>query len=415
MKAPVLILGWIPRIVLTVARSLHRQGIPVDVADCVMAPAVHSRAVRHFFRLPYPNDSPLVFLKELRTAIAAGGYDVLIPADDVAIAALLEHYEELSKVIRIACPAPEVTRGVLNKPHTLEAAQRCGIRVPRTVIAEHSGVLRELSGRLPLPWILKPAEKEARFEEFTSCRLDTVDEIEERYPNPRKFEPPMLVQEYCEGVGVGVQMLVHEGECHAVFQHRRLKELPFGGGVAVTAVAETPNPQLVESSLKLLRALEWDGVAMAEYRVNRATGEAVLLEVNGRYWGTVSLAVSAGLDLPYYHWQLLHGERPSIAKVDAGGKRWRWTAGYLTRLYRMFAIARQSAAARAELKRTLLQMPADFSPFVEDALFSRSDQAPAILELLETVQFWVRHSFGALQKRIPSTVREPSTQKATRI
>lgn len=415
MKAPVLILGWIPRIVLTVARSLHRQGIPVDVADCVMGSAVHSRAVRHFFRLPYPNDAPLAFLKELREAIARGGYDLLIPADDVAIAALMEHYEDLSKVIRIACPAPEITRGVLNKPHTLEVAQCCGIRVPRTLMADHSGVLGELSEQFPLPWVLKPAEKEKRFEEFTSCRVDTVDQIAQKYPSPRKFEPPMLVQEYCEGVGVGVEVLLHEGECLAVFQHRRLKEVPFGGGVAVTAIAETPNPKLVESSLRLLRALQWDGVAMVEYRMNLATGEAVLMEVNGRYWGTVSLAVSTGLDLPYYHWQLLHGERPSIAKIDTGGKRWRWSAGYLSRLYRMFASARHSDKARSELTRTLRQMPADFSPLVTDALFSLSDPAPAILESLQTVQFWARHSLRALQKRMPASVRETSTEKATRI
>jgi predicted ATP-grasp superfamily ATP-dependent carboligase len=415
VKAPVLILGWIPRIVLTIARSLHRHGIPVDVADCVMAPAVPSRAVRHFFRLPYPNNAPRDFANELRAAIARGGYDLLIPADDVAIATLMENYGELNQVLRIACPPPEITQRVLNKPQTLEVAQSCGMRVPRTMLAEHSGMLREFAERLPFPWILKPAGKEKRFEEFTSFRVNTLSEIEHKYPTPRKFEPPMLVQEYCEGVGVGVQMLLHQGECLAVFQHRRLKELPFGGGVAVTAIAESPNPQLVDSSLKLLRALEWDGVAMVEYRVNRTTGEAVLMEVNGRFWGTVSLAVSAGLDLPYYQWQLLHGEQPSISKVDASGKRWRWSAGYFTRLYRMAVIARQSDAARRELKRTLLQMPADFSPFVGDALFRFSDPVPAILESMQTLLFWAQHSVGALHKRMPPSVRPPSTEKATRI
>ena len=64
------------------------------------------------------------------------------------------------------------------------------------------------------------------------------------FPTAREFTPPMLLQEYCAGAGVGVEMLMHEGNCLGVFQHRRLKELPYTGGVSVTAIAEQPDPGL---------------------------------------------------------------------------------------------------------------------------------------------------------------------------
>ena len=51
---------------------------------------------------------------------------------------------------------------------------------------------------------------------------------------------------------------------------------------------------------------------MVEFKVNPNDGSAVLMEVNGRYWGTISLPIFAGMDFPWYHWQVAHGERPEI-------------------------------------------------------------------------------------------------------
>jgi predicted ATP-grasp superfamily ATP-dependent carboligase len=363
--------------------------------------------------LPYPNDSPDEFLTQLRSLIVRGGYDMLIPADDVAIAAILEHYDGLQKLLRIACPPPEITRRVLSKASTLQAGQTCGIRVPKSVTVFNSSELAGVVREIPFPWILKPAEKEKRFEEFTSCRIETLDDAVEKYPTARRLEPPMLVQEFCEGVGVGVEVLLHQGECLAVFQHRRLKEMPYTGGVAVTAIAERPNPVLVDSSLALLRELEWDGIAMVEFRMNPDTGETVLMEVNGRYWGTVSLPVSMGIDFPLYHWQLLHGELPSIPASYAPGQRWRFTVGYLNRLFRLMIFCRNSRSARAELTRTLVQLPMDFGRSVKDAMFASSDPMPAIFEVAQLIGFFAGHGARTLWNRMPNLSRQGAPQKST--
>ena len=48
-----------------------------------------------------------------------------------------------------------------------------------------------------------------------------------------KFAETMLAQGSCEGEGVGLEILVSQGEAIAFFQHRRLKELPASGGDSV--------------------------------------------------------------------------------------------------------------------------------------------------------------------------------------
>ena len=46
---------------------------------------------------------------------------------------------------------------------------------------------------------------------------------------------------------------------------------------------------------------------MVEYKVDRRTGDAYLMEINGRLWGSILLATLAGLDLPYLYWKMLNG------------------------------------------------------------------------------------------------------------
>jgi len=402
LKRPVLILGYAPRIVVPIARSLHRHGVPVDLADCVHWPRIasRSRAIREFVRIPYPPWGMDAFVTALRGFIVQHGHDMLIPADDVALAAIIERYDDFKDLVHVACPPPGVTRLVLNKTATLEIAQRCGIRVPRTVIVSNSGQLSEYIDRFPFPWVVKPVQKDNRFEraEDKSYILSSLSDITLKFPTVRKFTPPMLLQEFCPGIGVGVEMLMHEGNCVTVFQHRRLKEWPYTGGFSVTAVAERPDPALVESSLALLRALQWEGIAMVEFKVNPASRNAALMEVNGRYWGTISLPILAGMDFPLYHWQVVHGEQPEIPSTYTVGTKWRWTAGCLERLYGLLSAARYSAAARKVLPRELLHFSEDLSPQFRDATFTFSDPLPSIAQLFHSMRYFLFGSIRTLLK-----------------
>ena len=352
-------------------------------------------------RIPYPPFGMDAFVTALRGFIVQHGHDMLIPADDLALAAITERYDDFKDLVHVACPPPAVTRLVLNKAATLEIAQQCGIRVPRTVIVSNSGQLSEYVDRFPFPWVLKAVEKESRLERAKdkSYILSTASDVALKFPAEQEFTPPMLLQEFCPGVGVGVEILMHKGNCLVSFQHRRLKEYPYTGGVAVTAVAERPDPALLESSLALLRALQWEGIAMVEFKVN-SDGSAVLMEVNGRYWGTLSLPILAGIDFPLYHWQLLHGEQPEIPKTCAVGTRWRWTLGCLDRIYQLFAEARYYPGVAKVGLRELLHFPEDLSPLVRDATFIFSDPLPSMAALFHTMKYLISHGSTALLKTV---------------
>lgn len=373
--------------------------MPVDVASFVPAVAPGSRAVRDFRRVPHPGLDPVGFVSQSRDFIRQGGHDLVIPADDQALVALTEHYQEFQDSIQIACPPPESTRSILDKSLTLEIAQKCGIRVPKTKLISNSDQLPELFSNFPFPWVLKPARKEVSIEEVKTFGFSSADQVKAKFPNRQEFAPAMLLQEYCEGAGVGVELLLHEGQCLAAFQHRRVKEVPYTGGVSVTAVSEPADPALVRQSLDLLRALHWQGPAMVEFKVNPGGGGAVLMEVNGRYWGTISLPISAGIDFPLYHWQLLHGETLCPPEKYEVGKKWRWTAGHVWRMHGLLIAARRSPAARNELLRVLSEWPR-FDSSIRDSLFSSSDPIPAILDLVQIVKYLFTYDIQAVVRRL---------------
>lgn len=388
MKRPVLIVGAVPRITVPVARSLHRHGVRVEVASFSGVEfAPRSRAVSDFVRLPLP-DHPTdgqstAFLEFLTRLISERQYDMLIPVNDPALALVSEHDARLRELLYVACPPPHVVQRVLDKRLTLDFARRAGIHTPSTYHISNVSELEILSNQLRFPMVAKPYHKSSEMD-FKVRYFDSYELLHQALADDERLGSRLLLQEFAKGDGVGIEVLIHHGEPVAIFQHRRLKELPASGGVAVVAIAEPPEPLLVDQALALLRVLEWEGVAMVEFRYDRARRQSSLMEVNGRYWGTLALAIQAGVDFPWYEWQMVHGEKPSAPLNYSVGERWRWSAGYIARWHGLARSSVRKALKHPAMLKELLPSFADLS--TSDALWDFADPVPAIVELLRTVK-----------------------------
>jgi predicted ATP-grasp superfamily ATP-dependent carboligase len=118
----------------------------------------------------------------------------------------------------------------------------------------------------------------------------------------------VLLQEFIDGYGVGVSGLFANGNPVALLGHRRVRESDPAGGPSALAETVEIEPELLDATKRLFARIGFSGPAMAEYKVERRTGRPYLMEVNGRFWGTILLGPAAGLDLPYLYWKLLSGE-----------------------------------------------------------------------------------------------------------
>jgi protein-tyrosine-phosphatase/glycosyltransferase involved in cell wall biosynthesis len=119
----------------------------------------------------------------------------------------------------------------------------------------------------------------------------------------------ILEQEYVPGHGIGIELLYERGRKVWHFAHERIHELPLTGGASSYRRSIAADPRLLAAAEKLLNELEWHGVAMVEFRVNR-TDDFWLMEINPRLWGSLALSLDAGVNFPLGLLRLARGEYP---------------------------------------------------------------------------------------------------------
>ena len=61
-----------------------------------------------------------------------------------------------------------------------------------------------------------------------------------------------------------------------------------------------------------MRALNWKGIAMVEWKVDPRDGRPKLMEVNPRFWGSLELAVRSGVDFPVLYAQAAAGATDNL-------------------------------------------------------------------------------------------------------
>ena len=159
----------------------------------------------------------------------------------------------------------------------------------------------------------------------------------------------MLVQQRITGPGLGVFLLAWDGRTLAAFAHRRIREKPPTGGVSVYRESVAVAPELREYSERLLERFHWRGVAMVEFKQDAATGTPYLMEINGRFWGSLQLAIDAGVDFPEMLLGVTMGEAREPMRGFTEGVRCRWLWGDVDHLLWILRTPRAVRAAHPDL------------------------------------------------------------------
>jgi predicted ATP-grasp superfamily ATP-dependent carboligase len=168
--------------------------------------------------------------------------------------------------------------------------------------------------------------------------------------------------------------------------HRRLREKPPSGGVSVLRESIAVPPALAAAADRLLAALAWHGVCMMEFKLDARDGVPRLMEINPRFWGSLALAIDAGVDFPWLLYALAAGAPPAPVTSYRLGVRSRWELGDLDHLLiRLRARDRRDLPAGAPSRvRTLL---AFLNPLAgRPEVFWPSDPGPAWHELARYVR-----------------------------
>jgi len=284
-------------------------------------------------------------------------------------------------------------------------AQKLGIPCPLTFIPSERHALEEVAGKLRYPAVVKP-----RFSRFyqrdrwvsggVRYAYDSEDLIS-KYRDAQARIPDPLIQERIKGEGRGVFLLIWDGELKAAFCHRRLREKPPWGGVSVYRESIALDEKLVEESAALLKALGWKGAAMVEFKVDERDGQAKLMEINGRFWGSLQLAIDAGMDFPLLLYRLACGENVAPQFQYEVGVKSRWLLGdldYLLIRLRHSGPPNGLPGPSVSRFRACLDFLKLYEPKMYYEIFRLGDPRPGWFELKSYVRDTLRHLRRAKEK-----------------
>ena len=393
MTLNVLVTDGEQRAALAVTRSLGHAGYRVYTAAASTSLAGASRWSAGKARVPDPLLDPPGFVAVIAELIGRWHIDVLVPITEAALLALLPVRGRFPDLI-IPFPDAEVFARVSDKDALLTTAARLGIAHPRSLTLDSPGSgTAAVEAALRFPVVIKPSrsvqDRGAERLKVPVAYADSPEELGRTLGSLPAGGYPLLIQERIVGDGTGVFLLRWEGQTRAVFAHRRLREKPPSGGVSVYCESITPDPELVRSAESLLSAHHWQGVAMVEFKRDRVSGVPYLMEVNGRFWGSLQLAVDAGVDFPALLLAAALETDAGTPPVSRAGIRSRWWWGdidhLLTRLRRSPEALHLPAGAPSR-GRVAAEVLLPWRSPGRNEVLRASDPVPALVE----TALWLR-------------------------
>lgn len=299
---------------LACLRSLGSRGIPtLAVAEQSSAPELRSRFVNDRQVVPSPHDRARDHVESLLDLSRREDVKTILPIRETDVYLLATYADEFAEYVTTLLPSPETIESVYDRVQLVEAASAAGVPVPQTQrLNDVEDWKREL--------IVKPRyailghEYDEKVSPATVISPGSTQYLEpgvkpDRTAIRTSMHHEPIVQEFVPGSEFALWALYDEGEAIATCQKHQIRGYSFAGDASVAR--QTVNiPELERMGRALLDELEWHGPASVQFKRDSTTGEFVLLEVNPRFWLSVQCAIDAGVDFPYYYWQLVTGETP---------------------------------------------------------------------------------------------------------
>jgi predicted ATP-grasp superfamily ATP-dependent carboligase len=334
---------------LAAVRGLARAGWTVGVACPTRTglPAL-SRFARRWHLLPALAGDEQAFLQAVRDAVAAEHYEVVFACSDAEVLTLSAQRQSIPT--RLPYPPHEAMLAAIDKARLAQAASSVSIATPPVAFSVAEARERWGTGAV----IVKESRHGTRDEEE---RLSHVA--------PERFEDPLAAQERVReiqaGGGVALVQPMLDGRLTAFscvvdergamlgrVQQMAERTYPLDAGASARARTVAIDEQLFERVSALLRALSWFGLVELQFLTGE-DGTHTLLDFNGRFYGSLALALAAGVNLPDLWARAALGLALPPRQDARAGVRYQWLEGDLK-------AARERNAAREDSRGTVPEL-----------------------------------------------------------
>ena len=243
-------------------------------------------------------------------------YDAIFPVDDHTTILFSKYKDKLSKYTKVPVADYGTIMKGRDKAKTIKIAMENGIPCPKTYFVDDIEEIRK--DEIEFPVVIKPRESSGA---RGIVYVNSLEELMREYKKVRNRYGTPLIQEYIPGEHYNISTLFNmDSELRAVFVLKKIRQYPVSGG-PVTFAVSVEKPDVVKYAVKLLKAVNWYGVAEVELIIDKRDKKPKLLEVNPRFWSPLELAILSGVDFPYLLYKMaMDGDVKPVITYKTGVK-----------------------------------------------------------------------------------------------
>ena len=373
-------------VALTIARSLGKKGVDVTAAASKKrALAFYSKYCKNKVVYPPPESGAGRFVQKMLEIVKNGNHEVLFTLGSPEMDVISRNRDRFIPYVNIPLVDHETLMKAKDKGQILKIAMENDVPCPKTYFPEKISDVENIKDRLEYPVVIKPRRgRGAKGVTYINSPKELVPKFKEVVTKYGKS----IIQEYIpHGGAYGFEALFNkDSKLRAFFVHRRIREYPVTGGPS-TLRESVYDPEAVKYGTKLLKALNWYGVAMVEFRKDPRDGKLKLMEINPRFWGSLALSVAAGVDFPYLLYKMaVDGDVKPVFDYKIGVKcRWLLFGDIKHLISVMKGVKGDFGFKNPSRLKTLIE----FLKFYEKDLYydilSWDDPKPAIFKIINSI------------------------------
>lgn len=387
---------------LACVRSLGQAGYSVLVASHQRSPlGKWSRYSRESFRLAGQSVEAFVFLREW--AHSRGVQIVLPLTERSCVLTNVEREEWEAAGMLVGCGPNEMLLHAFDKGQTIKHAMACGVRIPPTRFPGSLSDCFAAVDELGFPVIVKSRWSNAWDGATFSPRLPPAyinhrDDLTEAVSLRRQRDDWPLIQGFVGGTGKGVFALCDRGRAVAWFAHERLRDTRPTGSSSSLRRSIRLDARLREPAERMLWALNWHGPAMVEFK-DDGVNAPCLMEVNGRFWGSLQLGIDAGINFPLLWVSLLKDQAVERIGAYAEGVVLRWVWGDVKRFIRIVRGApRGFPGAYPTIGQGIKELLGPQPAGTRLEILRKSDPWPAVGEWVGGLREFIAWRYGRVKR-----------------
>lgn len=283
---------------VVVARCLGQiPGLRVHViAENQWSALRFSRRRKYYFKRP-PHKRQVIFLDRILNVVKQTDADVLLPVDEAAVRTVSQNFDSLKEVISIVpVPAVKTFDTATDKWKLAQFLSAQNIACPSTILLNHSFLNSRNFANLSFPILIKPRKGHGGHGiEFFKKDKQLLAFLAQ---NRNALNNNYIIQKYIDGYDIDCSLLAKDGQILAYTIQKGFiqRSQKYAAPAGVCFLHEDGVLNVVQRTIS---ALSFSGTAHVDLRYDPQDDNFKIVEINARYWGSLTASLLAGVNFPY--------------------------------------------------------------------------------------------------------------------